>query len=307
MTVSPVRVCVGRLLLALVFFGGLGNAMSSMAEIRLLQANGETLSLARPAERIVTLAPNLAELVFAAGAGERLKAVVEYSNFPARAAQIRRVGDAFRIDLERIIEINPDLVIAWKSGNPQTALQKLQQLGVKVWQIEITRPEEIAAAVENIARAAATESEGRAKASQLREKLARIQRQNAGKLPVDYFFQIAPHPLYTINGQHIISRSLALCGGHNVFAELPVLAPQINREAVINADPQVMIAPENPGEAPALLAWQEWPHLRAVQNNSLFYLPADEISQATPRLLDSIDLACQLLDQLRPSIKRLKE
>jgi iron complex transport system substrate-binding protein len=307
MTGGVARAPVGRFFLALIFFTGLGKAQLSAADISLVQASGETLSLARPATRIVTLAPNLAELVFAAGAGEQLEAVVEYSNFPARVAQIPRVGDAFRIDLERIIELNPDLVIAWKSGNPQTALQKLQQLGVKVWQIEITRPEEIAETVANISRAAGTEAAGQAVASQLRNRLEVLQRENSGKVPVDYFYQIAARPLYTVNGQHIISRSLAICGGRNVFADLPALAPQINREAVINADPQVMIAPENPGEAPALLAWQEWPHLRAVQNNSLFYLPADEISQATPRLLDSIDLACQLLDQLRPSIKRLKE
>ena len=300
---SPARVLVGRFLLALVIFGGLGKTQSSIAEIALLQANGETLSLARPATRIVTLAPNLAELVFAAGAGERLKAVVEHSNFPERVAQIPRVGDAFRIDLERIIEIDPDLVIAWKSGNPQTALQKLQQLGVKVWQIEITRPEEIADTVENISRAAATEIVGKALASQLRSRLAEQQQQNAGKVPVDYFYQIAPRPLYTINGQHIISRSLAICGGRNVFADLPALAPQISREAVISANPQVMIAPKNPGEPPALLTWQDWPGLQAVKNGSLLYLPADEISQATPRLLDSIDLACKLLDDIRSALK----
>ena len=121
-----------------------GYSASSSADITLLQANGEILTLPNPATRIITLAPNLAEMVFAAGAGAQLKAVVEYSNFPAQVTQIPRVGDAFRIDLERIIELNPDLVIAWKSGNPQTALQKLQQLGITVWQIEITRPEEIA-------------------------------------------------------------------------------------------------------------------------------------------------------------------
>ena len=299
MTGSVARARVGRFFLALIFFGGLGKAQLSAAEISLLQASGETLSLARPATRIVTLAPNLAELVFAAGAGEQLEAVVEYSNFPARAAQIPRVGDAFRIDLERIVELNPDLVIAWKSGNPQTALQKLQTLGVKVWQIEITRPEEIAETVANISRAAGTEVTGEAAASQLRSRLEVLQQENSGKVPVDYFYQIAARPLYTVNGQHIISRSLAICGGRNVFADLPALAPQISREAVIGANPQVMIAPQNPAEPHALIAWEDWPRLQAVQKKSMLYLPADEISQATPRLLDSIDLACKLLDDIR--------
>ena len=195
---------------------GLITAQTSFAGITLPQANGETLSLPLPAERIITLAPNLAELVFAAGAGEQLKAVVEYSNFPAQVKQIPRIGDAFRIDLERIIELEPDLVIAWKSGNPQTALQKLEQLGFTVWQIEITRPEEIAEAVETISRAAGTQSVGQPVARNLRDKLADLRQQNADKSPVDYFYQIAPRPLYTINGQHIISRSLEEIGRAHV-------------------------------------------------------------------------------------------
>lgn len=307
MTCCPARVNIGWILFTLVAFCGLGTAQTSAASISLLQANGETLTLPEPAVRIITLAPNLAELVFAAGAGESLKAVVEYSNFPDAVAQIPRVGDAFRIDLERIVELKPDLVIAWKSGNPQSALQKLQQLGIKVWQIEITRPEQIADVIENLSHAAGTEVEGVAKASQLRSKLADLRQQNADKVPVDFFYQIAPRPLYTINGQHIISRSLAICSGHNVFSKLPTLAPQISRESVIIANPQVMIAPEVPGDPPALLAWQDWPRLQAVQNGAMLYLPADEINQATPRLLNSIALACKLLDEFRSTLEQVQE
>jgi len=303
----PARVSVGRILLVLMACCGPGTASIATADITLLQANGEALTLPAPAKRIITLAPNLAELVFAAGAGDRLQAVVEYSNFPPEVAQIPRVGDAFRIDLEGIIELQPDLVIAWKSGNPQTALHKLQQLDIKVWQIEITRPEEIADTIESLSRAAGTETQGVARARQMRNRLAALQQQNAGKVPVDYFYQVADRPLYTINGQHIISRSLAVCGGHNVFYDLPILAPQISRESVIMANPQVMIAPENSGAPPALLAWQDWPQLQAVRSGSLLYLPADEISQATPRLMNSIELACKLLDEVRSKYKQLEE
>ena len=225
MTRSQVRVSIGRFLFVFIVLCGLGITKTSVASITLLQANGETLILPGPARRIITLAPNLAELVFAAGAGEHLIAVVEYSNFPAQVAEKPRVGDAFRIDLERIMELNPDLVIAWKSGNPQTALQKLTRLGITVWQIEITHPEEIADVVDNISRAAGTEIVGGAVALQLRNRLAGLQQLNADKPPVDYFYQIASRPLYTINGLHIISRSLAICGGQNVFSDLPTLAP----------------------------------------------------------------------------------
>ena len=270
-----------------------------IADITLPQANGETLSLTTPARRIITLAPNLAELVFAAGAGEYLQAVVEYSDFPVAVSQIPRIGDAFRIDLEQIIKLQPDLVIAWKSGNPQAALQKLEQLGITVWQMEITRPEEIADAVESISLAAGTQNHGQALARQMRGRLSALVQQNTGKKPVEFFYQIAARPLYTVNGQHIISRSMEVCGGRNVFANLQSLAPQVSRESVILADPQAMIAPQIPAEPPALQHWKEWPRLQAVQNKAMLYLPADDISRAAPRLLDSIELACKLLDEVR--------
>ena len=307
MTGSPAWIKILQTLVAIILLCSLATTQAADAEIELSQANGETLTLPEPARRIITLAPNLAELIFAAGAGEQLKAVVEYSNFPAEVADLPRVGDAFRIDLERIIQLDPDLVIAWHSGNPQTALQKLQQLGITVWQLEITRPEQIADAVESMSRAAGTESIGVARARQLREQLAGLQQRNAKKTPLNYFYQIAARPLYTINDQHIISRSLAVCAGHNVFSELAALAPQISRESVIMANPQVMIAPETPGDPPALLTWQDWPQLQAVKRGNMLYLPADEISQATPRLLDSIDLACKLLDDVRNKQKKMEE
>lgn len=307
MTGRRSRAGFSRILFILGLLCSAGAVQVSSASITLSQADGESFSLDGPAERIVTLAPNLAELVFAAGAGDHLKAVVEYSNFPPEAASIPRVGDAFRIDLERIVELNPDLVIAWRSGNPQTALEKLQQLGIQVWQVEITTPGQIADVVESIARAAGTGSAGQTTAARLRDRLAALQEQNADKTSLDYFYQISPHPLYTINGQHIISRSLAICGAYNVFSELPALAPSVSREAVIMADPQVMIAPEIPGEPPALQDWQDWPRLKAVQNGAMLYLPVDEISQATPRLLDSVELACKYFDDVRSSIRRLQE
>ena len=301
----PARVRVGRIVIMLLCC--IAVVQTSSAAIELKQPDGDTLSLPGPAKRIITLAPNLAELVFAAGAGEHLSAVVEYSNFPEQVRHIPRVGDAFRIDLERILQLNPDLVIAWKTGNPQTALNKLEQMGINVWQVEISQPREIADIVNSISHAAGTEAVGQAAARQISDRLSRLQERNAGKDPVAFFFQIAYQPLYTINDQHIISRSLAICGGVNIFSDLAALAPPVSRESVIMADPQVMIAPEVPGEPPALLGWQEWPRLQAVKNKAMLYLPVDEISQATPRLLDSIELACKLLDGVRSSIEQVEE
>ncbi len=269
------------------------------ADIKLTQANGDTLNLAVPVERIITLAPSLSELVFAAGAGERLIAVVEYSNFPQEVKTLPLVGNAFRIDLERIIELEPDLVIAWKSGNPQSALQKLEQLGMLVWQIEIGRPDEIADTLQDISRAAGTEVHGLSAARLFRDRLDGLRREYKDKPSLEYFFQISAQPLYTINGQHLISHGLEICGGQNIFSELATLAPQVSRESVLLANPQVLLATEIDGAATSLDVWLDWPRLDAVHNKAMLYLPSDEISQSTPRFLDSIELACQLMDEVR--------
>ncbi len=299
MTGGPARVLIRHFFSILAVLAGITVIQASEADIILPQANGETLVLPGPAQRIITLAPNLAEILFAAGAGDHLKAVVEYSNFPRQVVDIQRVGDAFRIDLERIVELEPDLVIAWSSGNPQSALKKLEQLGIRVWQLEINRPEQIAEAVEYMSIAAGTENVGRAKAKRLASKLTELKRNNLNKTPVRYFYQVASHPLYTVNGEHIISKGLALCGGQNIFSQLAVLAPQVSHESVILANPEVLISAQDGDGRPALEIWNDWPRLQAVKKDNMLYLPADQVSQATPRFLDSIALACQYLDEVR--------
>jgi iron complex transport system substrate-binding protein len=267
--------------------------------IMLQQADGNVLELLRPATRLVTLSPHLAELVFAAGAGDRLAATVEYSNYPPEAAQLPRVGDAFRIDIERIHLLDPDLILGWQSGNPPAALQQLEELGFTVWTIEILRPIEIADTVESIGRASGTQAVATGVASDLRQRIDALRRNHSQSAGISYFYQVAAQPLYTVNGQHLISRGMALCAAENVFADLPGLAPQISLESVLVANPLVLMAPEIEGQSDPLAQWQDWPRLQAVNQNNFMLLPADAISRATPRFLDAVELACSMLDDLR--------
>lgn len=269
------------------------------ADIRLPQADSTELRLAEPARRIITLAPHLAEDVFAAGAGAQLVATVEYSEYPDAALDIPRIGDAFRLDVERILALRPDLVIAWESGNPRPALDQLRTLGLAVWSVEIREPAGIPAFVASIGHATGHRAEAEAEALRLRERLADLEERYSGADPVSYFYQVDAKPLFTINGEHLISRGLSLCGGSNIFAREPGLAFQVARESVIVANPEALLAPRLPGAADPLVAWRDWPGLRAVQNEALFLLSADEISRATPRFLDSLDSACMLLQDLR--------
>jgi iron complex transport system substrate-binding protein len=267
--------------------------------LNLPQSDGTSLELETAASRVITLAPNLAEMMFEAGAGSSLLATVEYSNFPEQAARLPRIGDAFRFDLEQIMALKPDLVIAWNSGNPAAALDRLESLGFKVWRTELREPSDIAGLLEQIGVATGSIESSQRAANAVRERLQSLEEAHAGKPEVHYFYQVAEHPLFTLNGAHIVSRGLALCGGVNVFAGEPVLAPQITRESVLLADPDVILAPRLPGGPDPLNHWRSWPRLKAVRNAALHHLSADRISRATPRMLDSLELACTLLDRNR--------
>lgn len=291
---SPISI---RLVL---IFGLLASSPFAAAEeISLRQADGSPFILAGPADRIVTLSPHLTELVFAAGAGDRLVATVEYSEYPAAALEIPRIGDAFRLDIERIVSLHPDLVIAWDSGNPRPAVAQLRSLGVSVWTVEIRNPGEIADTLEHIGTATGHGQSAQLKAEGLRQRLDDLSRQYQGVESLDYFYQVGARPLFTLSGSHLVSKGLSLCGGHNVFDQEPGLAFQVGYESVIIADPDALFAPYLEGDADPLAAWREWPAMRAVQKNALFLLPADSISRATPRFLDSLEYACKLLHSLR--------
>ena len=273
--------------------------LSAAAKISLPQADGSDLELAAPARQLITLSPHLAELVFAAGAGGHLVATVEYSEYPASAADIPRIGDAFRIDVERIVLLDPDLVIAWDSGNPRQAISQLASFGIPVWTVEIRQPDEIASVIEAIGAASGEQAAAASAASDFRQRLDSLSSRYESRPVLDIFYQVDVKPLFTINGQHLISKGLSLCGGRNVFHDQPGLAFHVTHESVIVANPDALIAPHVEGMSDPLAAWREWPVMRAVRQDALFLLPADSISRATPRFLDSMELACKLLHRMR--------
>jgi iron complex transport system substrate-binding protein len=268
-------------------------------EIALDQADGSTLLLPAPATRVVTLSPHLAELVFAAGSGDHLVATVEFSNYPEAAENVPRIGDAYRLDSERILALRPDLVIAWDSGNPRAAIEQLRSFGVPVWAVEIREPFEIADTLDAIGLATGRESKAMRESESIRERLEKLTTQYRGAGKLSYFYQVGEKPLFTINGEQLISKGLRLCGGINVFGEEPGIAFQVGYESVIVANPDALFAPSSGGSEDPLSAWREWPAMKAVRRDALFLLSADAVSRATPRFLDALELACMLLDGLR--------
>ncbi len=270
------------------------------AEVRVTDDLGQTIVLAQSAQRIVSLAPHVTEMLFAAGAGERIVGAVQYSDYPESAQRIPRVGGYTSLDLEAVVALRPDLIVAWKSGNPAQQLEKLRGLGFAVYITEPRHIEDVPRDIERLGQLAGTAVAAHKTAVAFRARHEVLRRRYGGRPAVDVFYQIWDHPLMTVNGEHLISDVLRLCGGRNVFASLPVLAPKVDVEAVLAADPEAIVA-SGMGEArPEWLdTWRRWPQLRAVRHNDLFFIPPDLIQRHTPRILDGAERLCTALEQAR--------
>lgn len=271
---------------------------SALAEVSTLDDDGRRIELQAPAQRIVSLAPHTTELLFAAGAGKQVVAAVEHSDYPPEARQLPRVGRASALDLERILALRPDLVVAWQSGSSPAQIARLQALGVPVFLSEPRTLADIPASLRRLGELAGTRAVADVEAQAFEARLAELRRRYGGRRSLRGFYQIWPEPLMTVSGEHLISRVMALCGVENIFAGLPTLAPQVSLEAVLEANPEIILASgELPGEWTQ--PWQRWKQLAAVRAGNLFYIDPDLIHRHTPRVLDGAEVLCEYAEAAR--------
>jgi iron complex transport system substrate-binding protein len=277
----------------------------SAAAIEIRDDRGVMVRLAAPAQRIVTLSPHLAEIVFAAGAGSRLAGVVRFSDHPRAVRGLPLVGDAAGVDFERIVELRPDLVLAWRSGNSQRDVARLEQLGFAVYVTEPARLTDIPRMLRAVGSLAGTATVADQEAEIFINKINKLRGKYASRQAVRVFYQIWHRPRLTVNGAHLISDVISLCGGHNVFAQAPALTPEVSIEAVLAARPEVVLGGGSAGSEELFLA--QWrtvpsPQLRALP---AFYIAADSIQRQTPRIADGAAAVCRHLDGVR--VRRLQE
>ena len=248
--------------------------------------------------RIVSLSPHLAELVFAIGAGDMLVGVSAYTDYPDAAAKLPVVGDAFGLDQERLAVIQPDVLLAWDSGTPVHVIDDIRARGFRVEVITTTGIGDISTALKQLGELTGHAHEADAVIHEFEDSLQKLMVQYSDAKPISVFYQIAKRPLYTVNAEHYVSELIEVCGGTNVFADLGGLAPLIGVEAVLQRNPEVIMASTDAGPG-AFLEWQRWPDLAANRYANQFLMPADEIGRATPRLLVAAEAMCDALDQSR--------
>ena len=273
---------------------------SATAAISVVDDAGRTVTLTKPAQRIVSLAPHATELLFAAGAGKSVVGVVRYSDFPAAARQVPVVGDFGALDMETLLSLQPDLIVAWQSGNPAAAIERLLKFNIPVFMSEPRQLEQIATNLERLGVLAGGETPANVASAEFRAQLKQLRANYSGKAPVTVFYQIWDRPLITLNREHMISAVLELCSGKNLFAALPVIAPQVSIEAVLAANPDAIIASGSAmSEDHGLGQWARWPSLRAVRNKQVYFVEPDLIQRSTPRILLGAREICEALDRAR--------
>ncbi|CAE6698148.1 cobalamin-binding protein [Paraburkholderia haematera] len=274
------------------------------AAITVTDDTGATVTLPSPAQRVISLAPHVTELLYAAGGGAKLVGAVSYSDYPPEAKQLPRVGDNKALDLERIVALKPDLIVVWRHGNAQRQLDRLRDMHVPLFFSEPHHLDDIAVSLIKLGQLLGTSPSADATAAAYRQDIARLRALYANRPPVGVFYQAWDQPLMTLNGEHMVSDVIALCGGRNVFAKLEPLVPTVSTEAVLAANPEAIFTaapgatqPDMP--LPQLDTWRAWPGLKAVANNNLFAIDGDLINRPAPRIAQGAKQMCEDLDLAR--------
>jgi iron complex transport system substrate-binding protein len=278
--------------------------MALAEDISVIDDSGQTIHLTQTAQRVISLSPGLTELVFASGGGNYLKGVVSFSDYPPAAKQLPQVGRYNALDMEQILMLEPDLVIAWQSGNPAHQLEQLKNLGLIVYLSEPHELMDIPKTMRHLGQLMGTQSIAEQQANTFIKQLKILQQQaqsDSSMHKKKTFIQIWNKPVMSVNQQHLISKVISLCGGENIFAQTQTatqsltLTPTI--ESILEHNPEIIIATGMADSSKQWLQrWQQWPYLDAVKNKRLYAVNPDHLVRHTPRILQGIKAVCQFMN-----------
>jgi iron complex transport system substrate-binding protein len=267
--------------------------------------DGRSLSLAHPAHRIVSVAPGATEMLFAAGAGQYLIATVEYSDVPAEAKRVPRIGDGIAVDMERIVALRPDVVVVWPGGGNPAQIAKLGSLGFTLYHQQVNTLADIPGSLRRLGTLAGTQLEAGRAASDIEARLAALKRSHRSGDRPGVLIQVWNKPIYTVGGRHLITDALGLCGARNIFADLNDMGPAVDVEAVILRDPDVIVAvaPSRASAREWLDGWRKFGKLKAVRNDRLITFPEGGLTRLGPSAVSATEDLCKVLRPARQAVK----
>jgi vitamin B12 transport system substrate-binding protein len=274
---------------------------SWLLALYLFVANSPAFAASKPAEKIIALSPHSVELLFAMGAGDKVVATTEHADYPLAAQSIERIGGFHGVQIERILEINPDLIVVWQSGNKREQISQLKQLGFNLYYSNPTNLDSIADEIVALGALVGKENTAQQLANSYRQRLTSLRKKYHQQPQVKVFYQLWSQPLQTVAANSWIGEMLNLCGGDNIFADAGTAYPQVSLESVLIKKPQVLILPidKESGRLPDHINWQQWPEIPAVTSGHLYRADADLLHRASIRALDGLESLCQAIDNAR--------
>ena len=269
--------------------------------VTVTDSTGHTVTVSHLPQRIVSLAPHATELLFEAGGGSRVVAVVSHSDFPEAARTLPDLGSPRALSLEAILSYKPDLVVAWPSGNPEAVIKQLDNLKIPVY---FTQPQSVDMIAKDLRSlgALAGSHRGEQQAQRLLEEWKALADRYESKAPVPTFFEVWTNPLMTLNKEHMVSSVLRVCGAHNIFADAPVLVPRISREDVIYRAPALIVEgshAERVGTDALYKEWEQFSMIPAVKNRDVYTINGDYLLRPTSRILHGARELCEKVDSAR--------
>jgi len=275
-------------------------ALHAQAAITVLDDDGKAVTLPKPAQRIVAMAPHVTELLFAAGGGAKIVGAVSYSDYPEAAKRIPNIGSNRQIDMERVIAMKPDLIVVWMHGSSERQVEELRALGIPLFHSEPRKLDDIASSLQKMGKLMGTEAVAEPAAAALRKELGALREKYASRTPVRMFYQVWDKPLYTLNGAHIVSDAIRVCNGVNIFAPLKVTAPIVSVEAVLQEDPEAIFSTgEGSQNDGGVNLWKPYATMTAVKRNNLFRIDGNLLNRAGPRMVAGTAALCEKLELAR--------
>jgi vitamin B12 transport system substrate-binding protein len=266
---------------------------------KVLMANGSDLAV--PAQRIIALSPHSVELLFLLGVGDRIVATTEYADYPEQAKAIPRIGSHSSIQIERVLELDPDLIVVWESGNPAQDVQRMIDLGLNVHMSRTKVLLDIAGELETLGALVGKKEQGEALAKEFRQRFLGLSETYQNKAPVSFFYQLWQQPLRTIAAGSWINTVFKHCGGANIFDDASTDYPQVSIETVLIKAPQVIVVPSHHGADIGTDMWQAWPEIPAVKNEHILFFEGDLLHRFSYRVLDGMEQVCTAFDRIRNS------
>lgn len=273
--------------------------LPALAGVSVRDDGGHAIALKAPARRIVSLAPHVTELIFAAGGGDRIVGAGAYSDYPEAAKRIPRVADGFELDIERTLALKPDVIVVWQNGTPARQLAQLKALGIPLFYSEPKKLDDIPSSVERFGALMGTQAVAAPAAADLRKRLAALRAKYQNAAPVPLFYQVWDRPIYTLGGAHIVSDAIRACGGRNVFADVSATAPSVAAESVLQRNPEAVISGGDDSAGGGVAIWKPYPMLLATQRGNLFAVNGDLFSRPGPRLVDGTAVLCEKIQLAR--------